>query len=195
MIGVRSSWLTSVRKSFWSANAVSSRSSMPLKVRPSSAISSPPRTGIRPDRSVSEIVLAVRVSACSGAIARPAASQMNSDASSITTIETPMAICTALDDLRALGGRQRRGDEDAAGVADGHRDRDVAGLAEGRVARRRSSGASIAARLSNAVGELAIVGVGDLGVGASAVDERDQGAVGGGVVLAQVGVEELGDAR
>ena len=96
MIGVRSSWLTSVRKSFWSANAISNRSSIPLNVRPSSAISSPPRTGIRPERSVSEIVFAVRESACSGAIARPAASQMNSDASSRTTSETPTATRTAL---------------------------------------------------------------------------------------------------
>ena len=69
---------------------------MLLKVRPSSAISSLPRTGIRPDRSVSEIVRAVRESAFSGAIARPAASQMNSDAKSRTTIETPIAIRTAL---------------------------------------------------------------------------------------------------
>ena len=60
VIGVRSSWLTSARKSFWSANAVSRRSSMPLKVRPSSAISSLPRTGMRPERSVSVIVRAVR---------------------------------------------------------------------------------------------------------------------------------------
>ena len=69
---------------------------MPLKVRPSSAISSLPLTGIRPERSVSLIVRAVRESACSGATTRPAASQMNSEASSRTTSETPIAICTAL---------------------------------------------------------------------------------------------------
>ena len=96
MIGVRSSWLTSERKSFWSAKAVSRRSSIPLKVLPSSAISSLPRTGMRPERSVSEIVRAVRESAFRGAIARPAASQMNSEANSRTTIDTPIAIRTAL---------------------------------------------------------------------------------------------------
>ncbi len=45
---------------------------------------------------MSVIVFAVRESAWSGAIARPAASQMNREASSRTTSETPTATVTAL---------------------------------------------------------------------------------------------------
>ena len=91
---------------------------MPLKVRPSSAISSLPRTGIRLERSVSEIVRAVRESALRGAIARPAASQMNSEASSRTTIETPIAIRTALSTWSRSAAVSEAATQDPVAVAD-----------------------------------------------------------------------------
>ena len=142
VIGVRSSWLTSERKSFWSANAASSRSSMLLKVRPSSAISSLPRTGIRLDRSVSEIVRAVRDSAFRGAIARPAASQMNSDANSRTTTETPIAIRTALSTWSRSAAVREAATQHAAAIADRDRDRDEAWPGRTACRPRRSWGRS-----------------------------------------------------
>ena len=72
---------------------------------------------------MSLIVLAVRESALSGAIARPAASQMNSDASSSTTIDTPTAIRTALSTcsrsaaVRAATTRRPRSSPAATGIA------------------------------------------------------------------------------
>ena len=51
---------------------------------------------MRPERSVSLIVARGPGEGLKGATARPAASQMKSDASRRTTIETPIAIWTAL---------------------------------------------------------------------------------------------------
>ena len=107
------------------------------------------------ERSVSEICRAVRASACRGAIARPAASQMNSEASSSTTIETPTAIRTALSTCSRRSSSSWPISQGAGLVAGGDRDGDVAGGAERRVDRRRPAGSSTGPDVLEAVDQLA----------------------------------------
>ena len=77
VIGVCNSWPASSTNRRWAATPVSTRSSMPLTVatRSSSSSPSPPRRGIRCDRSVSVMVRAVSVISRSGRRMRPATSQ------------------------------------------------------------------------------------------------------------------------
>ena len=85
VIGVRSSWPASSRKRRWLAKAPSSRSSMSLKVRASSATSSLVLgTSMRRLRSVADSSWAVSVTARTGASTRPAISQARASATSRT---------------------------------------------------------------------------------------------------------------
>ena len=142
VIGVRSSWLTSERKSFWFANAISSRSSMLLNVRPSSAISSLPRTGIRPERSVSEMLRAVRESAFERRDRSPGGEPDEQRGEQQDDDRDPDRDPHRALDLVALVGGQRGGDQDAVRLADRDRHGDVARLAERGVERRRWSARS-----------------------------------------------------
>src|ERR687892_692031 len=75
VIGVRSSWPTSLRNRRWVANACSSRSSIALNVRARRATSSSPSTSMRWTRSRSLIDTAVCVNRRIGARMRPAPNQ------------------------------------------------------------------------------------------------------------------------
>ena len=76
VIGVRNSWPASSMNRRWAATPVSTRSSIPLTVatRSPSSSPSPPRRGMRCDRSVSVMVRAVSVISRSGRKIRPATS-------------------------------------------------------------------------------------------------------------------------
>ena len=102
MIGVRSSWLASLTNARWlaaddsiEANEPSSRSSIALNVRASSAISSDPVTGMRRVMSVCVIERAVSRSSRSGARMRPASTHASAAASRRTEPSTTAATRTA----------------------------------------------------------------------------------------------------
>ncbi len=82
--GVRSSCPTSLSRSRWLANALSSRSSMSLNRCPRSEISSLPCTSIRCDRSRSSMLAAAPRSWASGDSSRPSRSQPTAAATTTT---------------------------------------------------------------------------------------------------------------
>lgn len=85
VMGVRSSWPASSRNRRWLANAASSRSSMALNVRASSATSSSVAgTSMRRPSWLIDSFLAVSVTDRIGARTRPATSQASATATSMT---------------------------------------------------------------------------------------------------------------